>query len=47
MQLVELPLSAIEDPDWNPNFMYELTRNRLRASIERFGLVVLLAVRHL
>ena len=47
MQLVELPLSAIEDPDWNPNFMDELTRNRLRASIERFGLVVPLVVRQI
>ena len=47
MRLVELPLSAIEDPDWNPNFMDELTRNRLRASIERFGLVVPLVVRQI
>jgi ParB family chromosome partitioning protein len=47
MQIVDIPIEAIHAPDWNPNQMDEAMRPRLKASIQRFGLVVPLVVRDL
>lgn len=44
MQIVDLPIGSIESPEWNSNQMDDLTRHRLKASIQRFGLVVPLVV---
>ena len=46
MRIIELPLSEIKEPLWNPNFMDERTKTILRKSIQRFGLGVPLAGRH-
>ncbi|HZA24157.1 MAG TPA: ParB N-terminal domain-containing protein [Dehalococcoidia bacterium] len=45
MQTVNTPIESIQSPAWNPNRMDESIRPRLKASIERFGLVVPLVVR--
>jgi len=45
MKIVDLPLTALGSAPWNPNRMEEATMARLKASIERFGLVVPLVVR--
>ena len=47
MQTIEIPIESIQSPEWNPNQMDEAMRPRLKASIERFGLVVPLVVRDL
>jgi ParB family chromosome partitioning protein len=47
MQIIDLPIESIQSPDWNPNQMAEAMRPRLKASIQRFGLVVPLVVRDL
>jgi ParB family chromosome partitioning protein len=45
MDLVQLPLERIAAPDWNANQMDPATKQRLRNSVVRFGLVVPLVVR--
>ncbi len=45
MEVVDLPIASIRPADWNPNRMDEAMRSRLRASIERFGVIVPLVVR--
>src|ERR687891_2445468 len=45
MQTIEIPIESIQSPEWNPNQIDETMRPRLKASIERFGLVVPLVVR--
>jgi ParB family chromosome partitioning protein len=47
MQIVDIPIESIQSPGWNPNQMDEAMRPRLKASIQRFGLVVPLVVRDL
>jgi ParB family chromosome partitioning protein len=47
MQTVDIPVESIQSPGWNPNRMDEAMRPRLKASIQRFGLVVPLVVRDL
>ena len=47
MEIVHVPIGSISSPAWNPNEMTEHMRIRLRRSIERFGLVIPLAVRSL
>ncbi|HZA24573.1 MAG TPA: ParB N-terminal domain-containing protein, partial [Dehalococcoidia bacterium] len=47
MQTVDIPIESIHSPAWNPNQMDETMQPRLKASIERFGLVVPLVVRDL
>jgi ParB family chromosome partitioning protein len=47
MNTVDIPIESIQSPEWNPNRMDEAMRPRLKASIERFGLVVPLVVRDL
>jgi ParB family chromosome partitioning protein len=44
MQIVDLPIGSIQSPEWNSNQMDATTRQRLLASIQRFGLVVPLVV---
>ena len=44
MNLLDLPINSICAPDWNPNEMDPDMRNRLRRSIERFGLLAPLVV---
>jgi len=43
--VVDLPIASIRPADWNPNWMDEAMRGRMRASIERFGIVAPLVVR--
>ena len=45
MEIVDLPVDSISPAEWNPNEMEETMRAHLRSSIDRFGLVVPLAVR--
>ena len=45
MRVIDLPIASIRPADWNPNRMDEGMRGRLRASIERFGIIVPLVVR--
>ena len=45
MNVTELPIGSIAAPDWNPNEMDGAMGSRLKASIQRFGLVVPLVVR--
>lgn len=45
MEIVELALESITAAGWNPNNMDGEMRERLRRSIQRFGLVVPLVVR--
>ena len=45
MNVVELPLTSITAPAWNPNRMDPAMHTRLRRSIERYGVVVPLVVR--
>ena len=47
MQTVDIAIESIQSPAWNPNQMDDSMRPRLKASIERFGLVVPLVVRDL
>jgi ParB family chromosome partitioning protein len=47
MQVVDIAIESIQPPVWNPNQMDEVMRPRLKASIQRFGLVVPLVVRGL
>lgn len=44
MQIVDLPIGSIQSPGWNSNQMDDATKQRLMASIQRFGLVVPLVV---
>ena len=43
--MVDLPVASIRPAGWNPNQMDEAMRSRMRASIERFGMVAPLVVR--
>ena len=45
MEIVDLPVDSISPAEWNPNEMDEAMLSHLRNSIDRFGLVVPLAVR--
>ena len=45
MEIVDLPIDSISPAEWNPNEMDEAMLAHLRNSIDRFGLVVPLAVR--
>ena len=45
MDVVDLPLGCLRAADGNPNTMDGIMRSRLRASIQRFNLVVPLVVR--
>ena len=45
MQVTDVPVDAIDTPDWNPNQMDPAMRSRLRRSLERFGNVCPLVVR--
>ena len=45
MRVIDLPVDAIETPDWNPNQMEPAMRSRLRRSFERFGNLGPLVVR--
>jgi hypothetical protein len=45
MRIIDIPIGSIQSPGWNPNQMDEAMRPRLKASIQRFGLVVPLVVR--
>ena len=47
MHIVDISIESIQSPGWNPNQMDEAMRPRLKASIQRFGLVVPLVVRDL
>jgi ParB family transcriptional regulator, chromosome partitioning protein len=47
MQIVDIAIESIQSPEWNPNQMDEAMRPRLKASIQRFGLVVPLVIRNL
>ena len=45
MRVIELPVDAVFEPEWNPNEMDAGMRSRLRRSIDRFGFLVPLVVR--
>ncbi len=45
MEIVDLPVDSISPAEWNPNEMGQAMLSHLRSSIDRFGLVVPLAVR--
>ncbi len=45
MEIVDLPVDSISPAEWNPNEMDQAMLSHLRSSIDRFGLVVPLAVR--
>ena len=45
MKVIDLPMTSIRPADWNPNRMDEAMRSRMRASVERFGMVAPLVVR--
>ncbi len=45
MEIVDLPVDSISRAEWNPNEMDQAMLSHLRSSIDRFGLVVPLAVR--
>ena len=45
MRVTDLPIASIRPAEWNPNRMDEAMRSRMRASIERFGIIVPLVVR--
>ncbi len=45
MEIVDLPVDSISPAEWNPNEMDQAMLSHLRCSIDRFGLVVPLAVR--
>jgi len=45
MKVVDLPTESLQEASWNPNQMDEPMLARLRASIERYGVVVPLVVR--
>ena len=47
MQLIEIDVQSITESAWNPNQMDPKTRDRLRASIQRFDLVEALVVREI
>ena len=47
MEIREIPLDRIQPPFWNPNRMDEATFERLRHSVQRFGLLVPIVVRPL
>ena len=47
MKLTEIDIHSITAPDWNPNQIDSETRDRLRASIRKFGLVAPLVVREI
>ena len=47
MQVVDVPIGSITPADWNPNLMSDVMADKLRGSIQRFGLVVPLVVREL
>jgi len=45
MKIVDLPIDKIVPAPWNPNEMDQRMRDRLRCSLQQFGLVVPLVVR--
>ena len=45
MQIVDLPIQDLRPATWNANVMGEDDRHRLRASVERYGLIQNLIVR--
>lgn len=45
IEVIELPIDSIFEPEWNPNEMDPGMRSRLRRSIDRFGFLVPLVVR--
>ena len=45
MRVIDLPITSIRPADWNPNRMGGAMRNRMRVSLQRFGMVVPLVVR--
>ena len=47
MRVTELPISVLGAAEWNPNVMDASALDLLRASIQRFGMIVPLVVRHL
>ena len=47
MRVRELPISVLGAAEWNPNVMDASALDLLRASIQRFGMIVPLVVRHL
>ena len=47
MQVINLPTSALSSPEWNANEMDPAMSARLYRSIEHFGLVIPLVVRHI
>jgi hypothetical protein len=47
MKLVEISIDSITESAWNPNQMDQETKNRLRASIRKYGLVAPLVVREI
>ena len=47
MRVRELPISALGAAEWNPNAMDASALDLLRASIQRFGMIVPLVVRQL
>ena len=47
MRVTELPIAVLGAAEWNPNVMDASALDLLRASIQRFGIIVPLVVRHL
>ena len=45
MDVIELPVIAIEAPTWNPNVMDDAMVSHLARSIQRYGFLVPLVVR--
>jgi ParB family transcriptional regulator, chromosome partitioning protein len=45
MQVIDVPIEAIDIPDWNPNEMDPVMHSRLKRSLERFGNLGVLVVR--
>lgn len=45
MQTIDIPIDQLHEAPWNPNAMDEAMMSRLRASLQRFGLVENLVVR--
>ena len=45
MQVIELPVDAVNGADWNANIMGQEMLARLRVSIQKFGLVVPIVIR--
>lgn len=45
MEIVDIPITSVQPPDWNPNEMPDDLQERLRNSLRRFGVLVPLVVR--